>query len=80
MCRGPITLVLTTPGGISGYSEPVGGLIETAKVNGLEPFAYLRYVFPELPKATTLDQVEALLPSHVDPERLQDPSQFSPAG
>ncbi len=28
----------------------------------------------------TLDQVEALLPRHIDPERLQDASQFSPVG
>ena len=37
-------------------------LIETAKVNGLEPFAYLRHVLTELPGATTLDEVELLLP------------------
>jgi len=55
-------------------------LIETAKVNGLEPFAYLRYVLTELPAATTLDEVEVLLPRHVDPKRLQDASQFSPVG
>jgi len=55
-------------------------LIETAKANGLEPFAYLRYVLAELPAATTLDEVEALLPRHVDPQRLQDASQFSPVG
>jgi transposase len=55
-------------------------LIETAKVNGLEPFAYLRYVFAELPAATTLDDAEVLLPRHVDPKHLQDASQFSPVG
>ena len=55
-------------------------LIETAKVNGLEPFAYLRHLLTELPAATTLDEVEVLLPRHVDPKRLQDASQFSPAG
>jgi transposase len=37
-------------------------LIETAKANGLEPYAYLRTVFTELPKATSLDDIEALLP------------------
>jgi transposase len=45
-------------------------LIETAKANGLEPYAYLRYVFTELPKAETVDAIEALLPYHVDKERL----------
>ncbi len=52
-------------------------VIESAKVNGLEPFAYLRLVLAELPRATTLDEVEALLPPNLDPARLQDPSQFS---
>jgi len=37
-------------------------LIETAKASGLEPYAYLKRVFAELPKATTLADVEALLP------------------
>ena len=45
-------------------------LIETAKANGLEPYAYLRYVFTELPKAETVDAIEALLPYNVDKERL----------
>lgn len=37
-------------------------LIETAKANGLEPYAYLKKIFTELPNATTLEHVEALLP------------------
>jgi len=37
-------------------------LIETAKANGLEPYAYLRRIFTLLPAATTLDDIEALLP------------------
>jgi transposase len=54
-------------------------VIETAKRNRIEPFAYLRHVFTEIPKATTLVEVEALLPRNVDPERLQDTGQFSSA-
>jgi transposase len=38
------------------------GLIETAKANGLEPYAYLKRVFTKLPNATTLEQIENLLP------------------
>jgi transposase len=53
-------------------------VIETAKRSGLEPFAYLRHVLTELPGATTLDEVETLLPRYVDPARLQDHGQFSP--
>ena len=37
-------------------------LIETAKANGLEPYAYLRRVFRLLPAATTVADIEALLP------------------
>ena len=36
-------------------------LIETAKANGIEPYVYLRTVFTELPKATNVDEIEALL-------------------
>lgn len=48
-------------------------LIENAKANGIEPGAYLRLVFSELPRVTTLDEVEALLPRNVDRARLDDP-------
>jgi len=41
-------------------------LIETAKANGLEPYAYLRYVFTELPKADTVAAIEALLPGNMN--------------
>jgi transposase len=37
-------------------------LIETAKANKLEPYAYLRYIFEQLPMAETLEDHEALLP------------------
>ena len=45
-------------------------LIETAKANGLEPYQYLKTIFTELPKATTVEQIEALLP--VKPETELD--------
>jgi transposase len=45
-------------------------LIETAKANGLEPYAYLRHLFTELPKAQTLEQIEALLPFHAKTQQL----------
>ena len=41
-------------------------LIETAKANGLEPYAYLRHVFTELPKAETVEAIEALLPGNMN--------------
>ena len=53
-----------TPAGATA-SARLYSLIETAKANGLEPYAYLKLVFTELPKATTLADVEALLPWNV---------------
>jgi transposase len=43
------------------------GLIETAKANGIEPYRYLRKIFTELPKADSLEDVEALLPFELKP-------------
>jgi len=56
------------------FADTVGGaeasanlysVVETAKANGLEPWAYLQHVFAELPKARTFDDVDALLPDRV---------------
>lgn len=43
-------------------SAALYSLIETAKANGLEPFAYLRNLFEKLPLAKTVDDIEKLLP------------------
>ena len=40
-------------------------LIETAKANDLEPYAYLKRIFTELPNAQSYDDVEKLLPNRV---------------
>jgi len=37
-------------------------LVQTARANALEPWAYLKRVFTELPQAETVEQIEALLP------------------
>ena len=37
-------------------------LVETAKANGLEPYAYLCRLFERLPHAKTVEDFEALLP------------------
>jgi transposase len=37
-------------------------LVMTARVNDVEPFAYLKYLFERLPSATTVESLEALLP------------------
>ncbi len=46
-------------------------LIETAKANGLEPYAYLRYLFTELPKAETVEAIEALLPGTIEKDQIK---------
>jgi transposase len=37
-------------------------LVSSAKANGVEPLAYLTYLYSHLPEAKTVEQVEALLP------------------
>lgn len=41
-------------------------LVETANANGLEPYTWLRRVLRDLPAATTIEDVEALLPWNVN--------------
>ena len=50
-------------------------LIQTAKANGLEPYAYLRHVFTRLPQAQSAEDIEALLPTRLDPERFRGHNQ-----
>lgn len=45
-------------------------LIETAKANGLEPFAYLRHLFEMIPKAEGTEDFKQLLPQNFTPETL----------
>ena len=59
-----------TPAGAHA-SAKLYGIIETAKANGLEPYAYLRLIFEKLPQATTLADVEALLPWNVAPAAMK---------
>ena len=53
-----------TPAGATA-SANLYSLIETAKANGLEPHAYLTHLYTELPNATTVEAVEALLPWNI---------------
>jgi len=43
-------------------SAALYSLVSTARANGLEPYAYLRRLFAELPKAKTWKAFEAILP------------------
>ena len=40
------------------------------QANRIEPYAYLRTVFTELPNATTVEEIEALLPVPTDGDSL----------
>ena len=50
-----------TPAGAHA-SAVIYSLVQTAKANGLEPYAWLRRVIRDLPAAKTVEEVEALLP------------------
>ena len=45
-------------------------LIETAKANGLEPYAYLRYIFKKLPLVQPDRNLKDLLPHNLDPAAI----------
>jgi transposase len=45
-------------------------LIETAKANGLEPYAYLRHIFEKLPLVKSDQDLQDLLPQHIDPPAI----------
>jgi len=51
-------------------SATLYSLIETAKAGGLEPYAYLRYVFERLPLASTTEDYRYLLPQFLSPADL----------
>ena len=74
--RGPATLALFSP---TGRAERRFWEFFTAHIrNPNTRLAYLRHVFTELPKAQSLAEVEALLPTRLDPAALaQDPLQES---
>jgi transposase len=59
-----------TPKGANA-SAALYSLIETAKANELEPYAYLQRVFKELPAAQSLEDIEALLPWNFDVQTLK---------
>ena len=56
-------------------SAAIFSLIETAKANGLEPYAYLRYIFEQLPLTDGApEEYKKLLPQHLDTAALAGPA------
>lgn len=49
-------------------SAQIYSLVETSKVNGQEPYTWLRYVLEQLPHAQSVADYEALLPWNCSPE------------
>ncbi|MDD2029462.1 transposase domain-containing protein, partial [Pseudomonas putida] len=49
-------------------SAQIYSLVETAKVNGQEPYTWLRHVLERLPLASSVADYEALLPWNCSPE------------
>jgi len=47
-------------------------LIESAKAANIEPYWYLRYIFAKLPTAKSEVDFKALLPNHIDIEKIPD--------
>jgi len=58
-----------TPEGAEASALPYS-LVETAKANKLESYAYLRFIFDKLPMAETLQDYEDLQPWNVDPKQM----------
>lgn len=56
-----------TPKGATASAQ-IYSLVETAKVNGQEPYTWLRHVLERLPQAQSVADYEALLPWNCSPE------------
>ncbi|MGE6797307.1 IS66 family transposase, partial [Pseudomonas hunanensis] len=56
-----------TPKGATASAQ-IYSLVETAKVNGQEPYTWLRHVLERLPYASSVSDYEALLPWNCSPE------------
>ena len=47
-------------------SAALYSLVQTARANDIEPYAYLRRLFAQLPAAQTIEQIDALLPWNIN--------------
>lgn len=62
-------MFVDTPGGAHS-SAVLYTLIVTAKANGLDPYASRVHIARQLPGATGLADIEALVPWHLTPEMI----------
>lgn len=56
-----------TPKGATASAQ-LYSLVETAKANGQEPYAWLRHALERLPQASSVEDYEALLPWNFAPQ------------
>jgi len=63
-------LFADTPRGARA-SATIYSLIEMAKANGVEPFAYLHHVLQHIGNAKTVEDIEALLPWNMPVKKMQ---------
>lgn len=47
-------------------SAMIYSILQTARGNGLEPYAYMRHLLSELPEFQTTEQIESPLPHKID--------------
>ena len=58
-----------TPKGAEA-SANLYSLVETIKAYDINPFQYFRHIFKELPRASSVEEIEALLPFNIDKDIL----------
>jgi len=63
-------LFANTPRGAKA-SATIYSLIETAKANGVEPFAYLHHLLRRIGNARTVEDIEVLLPWNTPVKKMQ---------
>jgi hypothetical protein len=61
-----------TPAGANA-SAIIYSLVQTAKANRLDPYAWMRLLMRELPAARSLEDYETLLPWNLHHDRLSIP-------
>lgn len=61
-----IWLFSETPKGATASTQ-LSSLVETAKANGQEPYAWLRHALERLPQAASVEDYEALMPWNCKP-------------
>lgn len=52
-------------------SAMIYSILQTARGNGLDPYAYMRHLLTELPRCQTADQIEKLVPHKIDSKILR---------